>query len=42
MELIESFMKTKENGNNIYKDITEHMTEELQKYPCLHEKGNEG
>ena len=34
-------MKTKENGENIYKMLKQ-LAEELQKYPCLYELGNKG
>ena len=39
MEVIKAFMKTKENGRKHIQDV-ERMTEELQQYPCLYEKGN--
>ena len=43
VEIIEAFMKTKENGKNkcnIQGD--EQLTEEVQKYPCLYDKENKG
>ena len=41
MEVIKAFMKTKENGGKHIEDA-ERLAEELQKYPCLYEKGNKG
>ena len=35
-----AFLKTKEHGENI--QDAESLAEELQKYPCLNEKRNEG
>ena len=40
MEVIKAFMKTKENVEN--RQDAERLAEELQKYPCLYEKGNKG
>ena len=43
VEIIEAFMKTKENGKNkcnIQGD--EQLAEEVQKYPCLYDKENKG
>ena len=54
MQVIREFIKTKESEENIYKRLNawvrypwgisdvEELTEELQKYPCLYEKGNKG
>ena len=38
MKVIKAFMKTKENGGE-HKEDAERLAEELQKYPCLYEKG---
>ena len=38
---VKAFMKTKDNGENIYKMLKQ-LAEELQKYPCLYELGNKG
>ena len=40
-EVIKAFNKTKENKAK-HKQDGEHLSEALQKYPCLYEKGNKG
>ena len=39
MEVIKAFMKTKENGKNIYKMMN---AKALQKFCFLYDKGNKG
>ena len=41
MKVTKAFMKTKENGGKHTEDA-ERLAEELQKYPCLYEKGKKG